>query len=143
MMVEELNTEERKKFRDFAEMHAQVSKDTFDVNLDFSERSIEEIDKVITNFHPEYNAKWTPKNIPALIIGSENDVLTPIELFCSDKRFDRENIRISTIPNAGHFPWMEQPALIEKQINPINDKINEYQNQATALQTLLKHIKKD
>ena len=53
MMVEELNTEEWKKFRDFAEMHAQVSKDTFDVNLDFSERSIEEIDKVITNFHPD------------------------------------------------------------------------------------------
>lgn len=55
---------------------------------------------------------WIPKEVPALILGGSDDFLTPSSLFEQDKRFKRSNIERITIPHAGHFPWIEQPALI-------------------------------
>jgi pimeloyl-ACP methyl ester carboxylesterase len=68
-----------------------------------------------TYFHPEFQAKWIP-TIPTLIIGGELDLLTPIQLFYDDERFYKENIVMVEIKKASHFPWMEQPRLIEEQL---------------------------
>jgi pimeloyl-ACP methyl ester carboxylesterase len=56
--------------------------------------------------------RWVPQKVPTLILGGENDCITPLEIFIQDKRFDRDNIEICNIPNAGHFPWLEEPQVM-------------------------------
>ena len=57
-------------------------------------------------FHPNYEAKWIPKDTPTLIVGSELDHITPLSLFKNDKRWQKKNIVIECIEDAGHIPWM-------------------------------------
>lgn len=56
--------------------------------------------------------RWVPQTVPTLILGGENDYITPLEIFMQDKRFERTNIKICNIPNAGHFPWLEKPGFM-------------------------------
>jgi pimeloyl-ACP methyl ester carboxylesterase len=53
-----------------------------------------------------YDARWLPRR-KTLIVAGHNDRVTPIECFTSDPRFKRPNVRIVSIPAAGHFPWIE------------------------------------
>ncbi len=57
-------------------------------------------------FHPNYEAKWIPKDTPTLIVGSELDHITPLSLFKNDKRWQKKNIVIECIEDAGHISWM-------------------------------------
>ena len=68
------------------------------------------------NFHPSYQVRWIPQKLPTLVLGGEYDMITPIELFQSDSRFQRDNIAIKIIPDASHFPWAEQPKFVEKTL---------------------------
>jgi pimeloyl-ACP methyl ester carboxylesterase len=61
------------------------------------------------NFDQTYQAKWIPQTIPTLILGGEQDLVTPLCLFAKANHFQRDNIRIRSIKNAGHFPWIENP----------------------------------
>lgn len=61
------------------------------------------------DFHPQFKATWIPKNIPTLIIAGDHDILTPIETFKSDSRFNKQNIKYKLINDASHFPWVEKP----------------------------------
>lgn len=60
-------------------------------------------------FDKTYTSKWIPKNIPTLILAGENDRIISLDLFQSLNEFQRENIIIRPIKNAGHFPWIENP----------------------------------
>lgn len=64
------------------------------------------------HFDTVYKAKWIPKNIPTLILGGDNDHVTPLNLFTETSDFQRKNILIREIKNAGHFPWIESPEQI-------------------------------
>lgn len=55
-----------------------------------------------------FDAKWIPANIPTLVIGGAEDAITPFIIIKQDSRFQRENINIHEIANAGHFPWLER-----------------------------------
>jgi len=57
-------------------------------------------------------AKWIPQQVPTLIIGSKYDCICPFSLFTKDERFHRQNIRLLFIENAGHCPWVENPAAV-------------------------------
>jgi pimeloyl-ACP methyl ester carboxylesterase len=59
-------------------------------------------------------AQWIPQQIPTLIIGSKYDCICPFSLFKSDQRFQRHNIKLLFIENAGHCPWLENPMAVEK-----------------------------
>lgn len=59
-------------------------------------------------------AKWIPQQVPTLIIGAKYDCICPFSLFQDDKRFDRQNIQLRYIENAGHFPWIENPQAVQK-----------------------------
>jgi pimeloyl-ACP methyl ester carboxylesterase len=61
------------------------------------------------NFQPMYKAKWTPRNIPTLILAGDEDHVTPIKLFIELHSFKNKNILIQEIKNAGHFPWIDNP----------------------------------
>jgi len=60
-------------------------------------------------FDGTYKAKWIPKNIPTLILGGDEDHITPLRLFTQSKDFQRNNILIREIKNAGHYPWIDNP----------------------------------
>lgn len=60
-----------------------------------------------------YTATWVPQNVPTLIVGSEFDYLTPIEIFENDLRFVRPNIELIEIKEAGHFNWIDNPDAVK------------------------------
>jgi pimeloyl-ACP methyl ester carboxylesterase len=57
-----------------------------------------------------FSAKWVPQKVPTLIIGSKYDCICPFTLFQKDKRFQRSNIEMLFIEDAGHMTWVENPA---------------------------------
>lgn len=61
------------------------------------------------HFDSTYKAKWIPKNIPTLILGGSEDCITPLRLFAQSPDFQRDNIFIREIKDAGHYPWIENP----------------------------------
>jgi pimeloyl-ACP methyl ester carboxylesterase len=66
------------------------------------------------HFHQTYQAKWIPKAMPVLIFAGDEDYLTPLGLFSDLPEFQRENILIRNIPNASHFPWLENPGRVRE-----------------------------
>ncbi len=60
--------------------------------------------------------KWIPQQTPTLIIGGDDDFITPSAVFAQDLRFHRNNIKMVNIPNAGHFPWIEQPDFVNQTL---------------------------
>ena len=61
------------------------------------------------NFHPTYQAKWIPRNIPTMIFAGSQDPITPLKLFLESADFQQENIKLYEIKDAGHFPWLDKP----------------------------------
>lgn len=56
-----------------------------------------------------FAAKWIPQTVPTLIIGSKYDCICPFTLFQKDKRFQRDNVELLYIEDAGHLIWVENP----------------------------------
>jgi pimeloyl-ACP methyl ester carboxylesterase len=75
-------------------------------------------------FHPTYKNTWIPKTLPTLIIGSTNDNLLPSLLFEREKAFIKENIKIVTLNQTGHFPWITHLELINKLFENFKIKCN-------------------
>ncbi|MBN8827125.1 MAG: alpha/beta hydrolase [Sphingobacteriia bacterium] len=72
-----------------------------------------------TVFHPSYKYKWSPKELPTILIGSKDDRLLPIKLFDDYNDFNRENIQKVILEDAGHFPWLSK-------FDEINDVISDF-----------------
>jgi pimeloyl-ACP methyl ester carboxylesterase len=77
------------------------------------------------HFDRTYQAKWIPKTIPTLILAGEEDRVTPLNLFQNDKRFNRENIVIQSIKEAGHFPWIENAAEVAGAFTAYAERVRE------------------
>jgi pimeloyl-ACP methyl ester carboxylesterase len=67
------------------------------------------------HFDSTYRAKWVPGKIPVLIMAGEEDLVTPLRLFEEESRFCMDNITLKAVKNAGHFPWIENPAEVAKE----------------------------
>lgn len=64
------------------------------------------------NFDGTYQSQWVPQAIPTLIFAGEYDPITPLQLFLDAVQFKRNNILIKSIPEAGHFPWIDNPQAV-------------------------------
>ena len=73
-----------------------------------------------------FSAKWIPQAVPTLIVGSKFDCICPFSLFEKDKRFERDNIKLVYVENAGHFPWVEQPQDIVNAFENLCYRLNIY-----------------
>lgn len=98
------------------------------------ENGIELLNQITFNYHAavwwlkkasnmNFNAKWIPEELSTLIIGASEDCITPITLFENDLRFCRKNIHIEKIQDAGHFPWLEQMAIVKNSFESFMNKI--------------------
>ncbi len=67
---------------------------------------------------------WIPEKVPTFILGGTRDCLTPLSMFEQDQRFHRNNIEMVCIPNAGHFPWIEQPNQVKDAFSLFIEKLN-------------------
>lgn len=66
-----------------------------------------------------FDAQWIPQEVPTLIMRGTQDFIVPCRVFEEDKRFQRKNIKIETLENAGHFLWVEQMASVKRFIHDL------------------------
>lgn len=66
------------------------------------------------HFDSTYKAAWVPRIIPALILSGEEDRIIPSNIFESHPEFDRPNILIRKIKEAGHFPWIDDAKAVNE-----------------------------
>lgn len=63
------------------------------------------------NFDRAYRSAWWPTSLPTLIVsGSEDRIVT--QSLWQPSRFRTANVIWRVIADAGHFPWVEQPAAV-------------------------------
>ena len=67
---------------------------------------------------------WIPEKVPVIVLGGSHDFLTPLSRFEQDQRFHRDNIEMISIPNAGHFPWIDQADLVNGIFSSFNERLN-------------------
>ncbi len=77
----------------------------------------EAIQWTLKHFDPGYSAKWIPQTMPTLILSGSEDLATPLKLFSRKQEYHRSNISLVEINNAGHFPWIENPAAVANAFN--------------------------
>lgn len=70
-----------------------------------------------------FDAKWIPQHVPTLIMGGTEDFVVPCCIFETDKRFQRNNIEIKTLQDAGHFLWIDQMATVKEVFNSFLNRI--------------------
>lgn len=57
----------------------------------------------------DYRALWVPQQLKTLIVMGTHDFVTPPCVFEDCPSFHRPHIWLHTIPQAGHFCWVEEP----------------------------------
>jgi pimeloyl-ACP methyl ester carboxylesterase len=72
--------------------------------LPYNVESCEWSDK---HFDKTYKALWVPDNIPTLIFAGDQDHIVPLTYFKMSQDFQKPNIVMHSVQNAGHFPWIE------------------------------------
>lgn len=75
------------------------------------------------NFDRTYQAQWTPKTLPTLILAGEQDHITPIKLFSEADNFKRDNVLIHEIKDGSHFPWFDNPTQVKKVFEAFCQKL--------------------
>lgn len=72
-----------------------------------------------------FSAKWIPQKVPTLIIGSKYDCICPFSLFKNDKRFQRPNVELLFIEDAGHMIWVENPSAAREAYKKMTSRLIE------------------
>lgn len=70
-----------------------------------------------------FSAKWIPAKVPTLIVGGKYDCVCPFVLFEKDQRFQRANVELLFIDNAGHLPWVENPAALREAFQKMSSRL--------------------
>jgi pimeloyl-ACP methyl ester carboxylesterase len=74
------------------------------------------------DFFSSYKCEWTDWKFPTLAVAGDSDLITPPGLFAADPFFaGKKNVELSTVKNAGHFPWIEQPSEFKKIMKKFAD----------------------
>ena len=71
-----------------------------------------------------YSAVWVPQKVPTLIIGAKYDCICPFTLFEKDKRFQRPNIALQWIEDAGHLSWVENPQALRQAFEKLISQLH-------------------
>ncbi|MEJ8858918.1 alpha/beta hydrolase [Variovorax robiniae] len=65
------------------------------------------------NFDHSYKAAWWPTDIPVLRLWGDNDRIVS-QRGWSDLAYNTPNLMAREIPDAGHFPWIENPSAVAR-----------------------------
>jgi pimeloyl-ACP methyl ester carboxylesterase len=70
-----------------------------------------------------FSAKWIPQEVPTLIIGAKYDCMCPFSLFKDDQRFQRPNVELLFIEDAGHLIWVENPSAAREAFDKFTSRL--------------------
>jgi pimeloyl-ACP methyl ester carboxylesterase len=78
------------------------------------------------NFDAAYQARWTPQDIPALIVSGTEDHVVTQQLWQQEPDFTRPNILHRQIEGAAHFPWVENPEAVRAAFSDLTGRLNDH-----------------
>jgi pimeloyl-ACP methyl ester carboxylesterase len=73
------------------------------------------------NFDHSYKARWWPE-APVLRLWGEDDRIVSQSAW-SNPRFDTPNVLTRCIPDAGHFPWIENPQAVGQAFREFHERL--------------------
>lgn len=73
---------------------------------DYNYRAVQWAD---AHFDHDYQARWSPASMPALIVSGAQDNIVTQDLWRDAPGFTGANVRRRVIARGGHFPWIENP----------------------------------
>ncbi|MFJ9855817.1 alpha/beta fold hydrolase [Streptomyces sp. NPDC101150] len=82
-----------------------------------------------THFDDTYQARWTPRTVPTLIVSGAQDHVATQHLWQEDPAFTRPNILHRRIEGAAHFPWVENPEAVHAAFTDLTDRLNDLTTQ--------------
>jgi len=77
------------------------------------------------NFDHTYTARWFPTDIPVLRLWGDNDRIVS-QAAWDDPRYQTPNVLARSIPGAGHFPWIENPAAVTAAFRDFAARIRDF-----------------
>jgi pimeloyl-ACP methyl ester carboxylesterase len=81
------------------------------------------------NFDRSYQTAWWPTTLPTLIVSGSADRIVTQSLWQAE-RFHTQNVIWRVIAEAGHFPWIEQPAAVHAAFAAVTQRISTHRNPA-------------
>lgn len=81
------------------------------------------------NFDRSYQTTWWPTTMPTLIVSGSADRIVTQSLWHSE-RFHTQNVIWRVIAEAGHFPWIEQPAAVRAAFAAVTQRISTHRDTA-------------
>ncbi len=76
-----------------------------------------------SNFDRSYRAAWWPTAMPTLVVSGSADRIVAQSLWQAE-RFHTRNVIWRVIAEAGHFPWIEQPAAVRDAFAAVAQRIS-------------------
>jgi pimeloyl-ACP methyl ester carboxylesterase len=73
-------------------------------------------------FDDSYVSRWWPRALPTLILSGADDRIVDQSLW-QHPAFCGPNVLHRTVAQAGHFPWIEQPAAVGAALDELAAKI--------------------
>lgn len=73
-------------------------------------------------FDHTYRAQWWPTDIPVLRLWGDSDRIVT-QRHWDDPRYDTRNVIARAIPEAGHFPWIENPGAVARAFAELASKL--------------------
>ncbi|WP_159479105.1 alpha/beta fold hydrolase [Streptomyces caniferus] len=64
------------------------------------------------HFDDDYRARWTPRDLPTLIVSGDRDHVVDQRLWQDEPGFQGPHVLHRRIAEAGHFPWVENPEAV-------------------------------
>ncbi|MGX1759197.1 alpha/beta fold hydrolase [Streptomyces lydicus] len=64
------------------------------------------------HFDDTYRARWSPRDLPTLIVGGDRDHIVDQQIWQDEPGFHGPHILHRRIADAGHFPWIENPGAV-------------------------------
>ncbi|MGV8997841.1 MAG: alpha/beta fold hydrolase [Parvibaculaceae bacterium] len=74
------------------------------------------------NFDHIYEAAWWPRSVPVLILAGAEDRIV-WQGGWEDERFHTPNAMFRTVPEGGHFPWIENPLAVRAAFLELSEQV--------------------
>ncbi len=69
-----------------------------------------------------YQASWIPEKVATLIMAGDKDIITPLDLFKDELNYQKKNVILKRISEAGHYPWIENPIEVRDSFKEFSKK---------------------
>lgn len=76
------------------------------------------------HFDDGYRARWQPTTLPTLIVSGARDHIVDQRIWQDQPGFHGPHVLHRRIPDAGHFPWLENPTAVRTAFADLAARLN-------------------